>query len=51
MTFKKNLSQKLIGFVKTGDFLAFDLILGNYFKIQNVPTLACHVTLYIGMGK
>ena len=30
---KKNVSEKLIGFVKTGNFLAFNLILGNDFKV------------------
>ena len=32
MTFIKNISEKHIGLVKTGNFLAFDLILGNDFK-------------------
>ena len=33
MTLKKNVSEKLIGLVKTGNFLAFNLILGNDFKV------------------
>ena len=32
MTLKKSISEKHIGLVKTGNFLAFDLILGNDFK-------------------
>ena len=32
LTFKKNINEKHIGLVKTGNFLAFDLILGNDFK-------------------
>ena len=31
--------------------LVLDLILSNGFKAQNIPTLACHVALSIGMDK
>ena len=30
-------------------FLVLDLLLSNGFKAQNIPTLACHVALSIGM--
>ena len=30
-------------------FLVLDLLLNNGFKVKNVPTLACHVALSIGM--
>ena len=32
-------------------FLRFDLLLSNGFKIQNIPILACHVVLTIGMDR
>ena len=32
MTFKKYINEKRTGLVKTGNFLAFDLILCNDFK-------------------
>ena len=31
------------------NFLIFDLLLNNGFKIQNIPILAYHVVLSIGM--
>ena len=31
------------------NFLKFDLLLSNGFKIQNIPILACHVILSISM--
>ena len=49
---QKNVTEKRIGLVKTGNFLAFDLISGNDFKAKNIPTLACHIAaLSIGMDK
>ena len=32
-------------------FLIFDLLLSNGFKIQNIPILACHVVLSIGIDR
>ena len=32
-------------------FLIFDLLLSNGFKIQDIPILACHVVLSIGIDK
>ena len=32
-------------------FLIFDLLLSGGFKIQNIPILACHVVLSIGMDR
>ena len=32
-------------------FLIFDLLLSNGFKIQNIPILACHVVLSVGMDR
>ena len=38
--------------VKYGEnFLVFDLLLSNGFKIQNIPILACHVVLLIDMDR
>ena len=33
------------------NFLKFDLLLSNGLKIQNIPILACHVLLSIGMDR
>ena len=33
------------------NFLIFDLLLSNGFKMQNIPFLACHVVLSIGMDR
>ena len=33
------------------NFLTFDLLLNNGFKIQNIPILACHVVISIGMDR
>ena len=33
------------------NFLKFDLLLCNGLKIQNIPILACHVLLSIGMDR
>ena len=51
MKFKKNISETHTELVKIRNYLAFDLILGNDFKAQNISTPACYVTLSIGMDK
>ena len=33
------------------NFLIFNLPLSNGFKIQNIPILACHVVLSMGMDR
>ena len=33
------------------NFLIFDLLLSNGSKIQNIPILACHLVLSIGMDR
>ena len=33
------------------NFLIFDLLLNNGFKIQNIPILSCHVILSIGFDR
>ena len=33
------------------NFLVFDLLLSNGFKLQNIPILACHIVLSIGMDR
>ena len=35
----------------TENFMIFDLLLSNGFKIQNIPILACHVVLSISMDR
>ena len=41
-----NVSEK-----NSDKFMLLDLLLSSGFKAYNTPTLACHVTLSIGMGR
>ena len=44
--------SKMKIFVKYAEnFLIFNLLLNNDFKIQNMPILACHVVLSVDLGR